>query len=417
MARQANVVPFRHTLPARPSRSNRVALTSKRVADATPDIGPEGQPKRTRIADDTVRGLSLSISSRGAKSWVARGRLGKGRDRPVIDINLGPVDAVPLSEARERARTILVRLRAGEDPRQEAAEDITVRELVETFIDHQRNRGVVSILRIDDYLGRATRRLGAMPAGMVSRAQWAAGIAAIERRSGPEAARSARAHVKSMLRWADDQGLVENSPGLRLSTPDPSKRVMAARRARAEARWTLRRRDWSVFWAAAGSASDPIFAALLRALMLTGLRKSEAATAFWSDVDDGTWTVPGTRRKNGMNHRVHVGPLLRQVLDTLPGGSSSQLVFPGRGDRPISGWTQRIAPVSAVLRQPVSLHGLRRGYRTELAELGADVDLAERMIGHSRDRLVATYDRSDRWNERVALQHRFEAAVTEAVDG
>ena len=70
-----NVVPFPEPKPRR-HRAERIALTTKRIAD----ILPTG--KRQRIPDATVPGLHLVVTPAGAKSFVVRGRLGRGGDAP-----------------------------------------------------------------------------------------------------------------------------------------------------------------------------------------------------------------------------------------------------------------------------------------------------------------------------------------------
>ena len=415
MTEPTNVVPLRPR-PAPKSRSARLTLTAKRIADLKPGVDTRGRPARSRLADASVPGLWLNCSAAGAKSFLVRGRIGSGRNAPVVDIRLGDAAVLPLHEARAEAAALLVRMRGGEDPRRNGERDITVDNLIDRFVERQESRGVATVGGIEHYLRRTVERFAATPAADVTKAEWAAAIAKIERASGPEAGRAARIYVKAMMRWADEAGLVENSPALRLQAPRLSKAAAAEKRARAQSRWTLRREDWPAFWKVTGTLGDGVFAGYLRALMLTGLRRSEASSSVWSDIGDDVWLIPGTRRKNGLDHVVPVGPLLRRVLEGLPGGGPGQLVFPGRGG-PITGWSKRIEAVQEAMGQPVALHGLRRGYRTALTELGGDHDLAELMVGHARRGLAGTYDVSQRLEERRAMQYRLEAATADAVDG
>src|SRR5262249_57592912 len=58
-------------------------------------------------------------------------------------------------------------------------------------------------------------------------------------------------------------------------------------------------------WRAAGEAPLP-YGAIVRLLMLTGQRREEVAGMTWAELSEdlATWTIPGTRTKNGIPHLV-----------------------------------------------------------------------------------------------------------------
>ena len=70
--------------------------------------------------------------------------------------------------------------------------------------------------------------------------------------------------------------------------------------------------ELAAIWAADEDGTD--FGLILRLLLWTGARRSEVGGMRWSELADGTWTVPGTRTKN---HRPLVLPLPRQALAAL----------------------------------------------------------------------------------------------------
>ena len=164
-------------------------------------------------------------------------------------------------------------------------------------------------------------------------------------------------------------------------------------------------------WRAAGAARDPSFATYLRLLLLTGLRRGELAGARWADIDLAarTLAIPSERRKSGEPHTVYLGPLSAELLQALP--KQSDLLFPGRSGSEMSGWTRRLAPVREALGEALEPHGLRRGYRTLLGELGVPEDVSERAIGHARPTLLGLYDRGELRARRVEAQLRLEAHV------
>ncbi len=402
-------------------RAERIALTTKRVEDAKPtsSIDADGNPvlKRRRIADKTVVGMFLVVQPSGAKSYVARGRIGKGRTRPMIDYTIGSTDAVSLSDARKEAQRVLGLMRAGIDPRQKNENgEASVADVLEGFLGYHRKRRTRSIDKIERSLRRVTLNVGQQPAHMVSKARWSQAVDRVYEKHGLSAAQSSAQWLRGMAKWADETGLAENMPARKVVSPSLSDTETNALNAkRAASLWTLRSTDWRKFWDGTSELANDTWTAYLRAVALTGLRRGEASLARWShtDLDTKTWTVPGSNTKSGRDHWVHIGPLLEQVLTELP--RSHELLFPGRNGRVMSGWSKRIPKTQKVTGLPLQLHGLRRGYRTALAELGVSQDVAERMIAHVPPDLVTRYDVSGLENLRREAQERLEAAWMEVV--
>src|SRR5512133_993760 len=83
-------------------------LTDKGIAALKPVLG-----KRITVFDAVVAGFAVRVTERGAKSFVRITRF-QGRQRWVT---LGPVGAIRLAEAREKAREPLLMVRlGGRDP-------------------------------------------------------------------------------------------------------------------------------------------------------------------------------------------------------------------------------------------------------------------------------------------------------------
>ena len=115
--------------------------------------------------------------------------------------------------------------------------------------------------------------------------------------------------------------------------------------------------------------------------------------------------------KAGRAHRVPLPAEALALLDGLP-RLTGGLVFPGRGGKPMSGWTKRVA----ALREATAaagmggwrLHDLRRTVRTGLGRLGVEPQIAELLLNHAiGDELAATYDRGDYWQRRAEAAARW----------
>ena len=133
----------------------------------------------------------------------------------------------------------------------------------------------------------------------------------------------------------------------------------------------------------------------------------------WSEVDGATWTIPPERAKNRIENRVPLGPMALETLEQAKVFSTAgcDFVFPSsyKTDHALS----RAAMGKAINRHWSEMgietaftpHDLRRTVRTGLAALGVSDVVAERVLGHKLQGLLAVYNRHSYDQEkRQALQ-------------
>jgi integrase len=128
-------------------------------------------------------------------------------------------------------------------------------------------------------------------------------------------------------------------------------------------------------------------AELVRFMLATGLRRSEASALRWEDIREGIITVKGKGNKE------------RQV--PIPG--KLLLHIGGKWQGPITGRIFKVSPgrIWHILRQaafeagipPLSPHDLRRTYATRLLGSGVDLATVQRLMGHSSPTTTAGYDK------------------------
>jgi integrase len=126
--------------------------------------------------------------------------------------------------------------------------------------------------------------------------------------------------------------------------------------------------------------------------------------------------IPATETKNGHAHEVPIPSSLLAILQWLPRYATTDLIFPGRAARVMSGWSKRLRPVQRALAvagvEPVTFHDLRRTARSWWTRLGATTETAELMLNHrARNVLVGIYDRDGRWAERINAAEMWVAKV------
>ena len=216
-----------------------------------------------------------------------------------------------------------------------------------------------------------------------------------------------------LLNWCANEGLIVASPLAGYRNPRRSRSQILEPPGRALEDWEL-----PILWRCFDAAGDPVFAAYLRALLLSGQRRTETALMAWPNIDleAGVWTSPAAVAKSARAHRVPIAPELREVMLSVSRLVGSDLVFPGRGGVPMSGFSKRLRPVYAKAREeglaPWTLHDLRRTVRTGLGALKILPHVAELVLNHALSgELAKIYDRGDYWPERVEAATRWAAHV------
>lgn len=348
--------------------------------------------------------LFLVVAPRGSKSWVQRLTV-RGRRR---DIGLGGYPLVTLAEAREQAEDNRRIARKGGDPLEarRKAETPTFREAAKRTFEANRPRW-----RNDKHAASWMQTLEryAMPAlGHLT-------VDAIDREAvlgvltpiwgeKPETARRVRQRVRTVLQWAVAHGFMDtNSAGEPIDGALP-------RMPRGKAHY--RALPHAVVGAAVSTieSSGASIAAkgALAFLILTAARSGEVRGATWSEVDvrRGTWTVPASRMKAGVEHRVPLSAAAREVLERvrkLSGGEG--LVFPSplRRGQPLSDMALTKVLRDCGLADRATVHGFRSSFRDWAADCGEPRELAEAALAHVVGGVEGSYFRSDLFDRRRAL--------------
>jgi integrase len=157
-------------------------------------------------------------------------------------------------------------------------------------------------------------------------------------------------------------------------------------------------------WKVSGEMNDP-FAALIRFLLLTGARRTEASAMPWSEIKDGVWTLPRERNKIGKELVRPLSQAAKAVLDGVPKIEGCNYVF-SYGRAPLTGYSKLKrkfdAAVLGELRkedpkaEPLenwTLHDLRRTARSLMSGAEVPERHAEQCLGHIIGGVQGIYDR------------------------
>jgi integrase len=362
--------------------------------------------KRQRYskADTDQRGLHHRVTPNGIRSlWaVERDQYGKQ-----IWTLLGHWPEMKLEDARERAREIIGRIKAGKpaiEPKAPAPDTLAA------VADGWLQRYVVAKgLRSEKDIRRRLRnfvvpKLGTREFASIGRRDFAMLLDYIEDHHGTRQANQTLGDLRLMAGWyagRDDNYRVPFIKGMRRGTEVSRDRV-------------LNDDELRTIWRAADDGSR--FGAIIRLALLTGQRRSKLVSMKWADIRDGVWHVPSEGREKKAGGALMLPKLAMEIIEAQGQlESNSRWIFPGyRGRNHITGvamlkgaFDKRLAALGwdKIVRKdekgrPIepgwTLHDLRRTCRSLMSrkETGITRDAAERVLGHViGSKVERTYDR------------------------
>ena len=390
-------------------QESRVNLTAGRV-DAF--ICPADKSQAFLWDTDTPT-LALRASPTGRKTYVFESRL-KGS---TIRISIGTLADWPIKQARTRAQELKRLIDAGTDPRElERQQDadkaakvaaaiaqsqaatiasVTVGEVWATYLAERRPHW--GDLHYADHIrfikaggvpaNRGTRGRGVTIAGPLYPlmtlplrdldAPTIEAWAAHEAKTRPSAARLAWRQLKVFLGWCSEQPAYA---GL-LPAKNPAK-TTRSREALGKAgvkQDALMREQLTVWFEAVQRISNPVTAAYLQTLLLTGARPGEVLALRWDEINT-KWRGLTIRDKVEGERVIPLTPYVAHLISALP--RRNEFVFSGAAGAMSKPHKPHATACAVAGIDGLSLHGLRRSFKslTEWLEIPAGV--VAQIMGH-----------------------------------
>ncbi len=380
---------------------------NKRVIDAATKPA-NGQ---TFLWDGELRGFGLRILSSGVKTFVLQYRNAEGRSRRIA---LGRYGVLTVEQARDEARIKLGEITLGKDPAQErsdAKQSITVAELCDWFLDEakagrllgRRRRPIkASTLVMDEsrikthikpLLGTRQVRALKLPDIEKMQADIAAGKTATPRKDGrggtttggPGAAGRTASTIRNIFAHAVRLGMIEHNPAVGV-------RVLATKRKDRRLSADEIKRLGAALRAANADGEHPVALAVIRFLLLTGFRISEAQglRREWLNVEGGLVQFPDT--KSDAQARA-LGSVAAKFAAQQPQLKNCPYIFPsdiGNGH-----YTAAEACLARVCRTAklnnVTPHTLRHTFGSVAGDLGFSELTIAALLGHSARTVTQAY--------------------------
>jgi integrase len=393
-------------------QTNRVNLTAGRVdAFTCPD-----DKAQAFLWDTDTPTLALRTTPTGRKTYVFEARL----NGATVRINIGTLADWPIKQARTKAQGLKMLVDAGTDPRElerdkqaaavekkaatiaktEAAKvaALTVGEVWAVYIEERRPHW--GDLHLRDHIDKA--KAGGLPSGrrgggkeltkpgplaalmplalkdlnQTTIEAWAAN----EGKTRASSARLAWRLLTVFLTWCGEQS--EYADLLPAKNPAKTKKARESLGKAGTKSDVLQREQLAVWFAAVQQLQNPVIAACLQMMLLTGARPGEVLGLRWEDINT-QWKGIQIKDKVEGTREIPATPYMLHLLAALP--RRNEWVFPsatsasGCLTEPNNPHTR--ACKSAGL-EGLTLHGLRRSFSSLTEWLEVPAGVVAQIQGH-----------------------------------
>ena len=391
---------------------NRVRLTAGRVDAFTCPAGKS----QAFLWDTEAPALALRVTPTGRKTYVFESRL----NGATLRLSIGTAADWPLEKARGEAQRLKVLVDSGQDPRElerqqqaaQAAERaaavakvkadkvaaVTVGEVWADYLE--KRRPFWGDLHYRDHIDKA--KAGGLPSGrrgggkqltkpgplaalmplalkdldQATIERWAAD----EGKTRPSSARLAWRLLTVFLTWCAEQP--EYAALLPDKNPAKTKKAREALGKAGTKSDVLQREQLAAWFAAVQQIQNPVIAACLQMMLLTGARPGEVLALRWEDVNT-QWKGISIRDKVEGTREIPATPYMLHLLAALPRRNewvfSSPTSASGCLTEPNNPHTRACAAAGL---EGLTLHGLRRSFASLTEWLEVPAGVVAQIQGH-----------------------------------
>jgi len=358
--------------------------------------------------DAKVKGLSLRVSGKGHKSFFTRGRV---NNRAII-VNFGTYPNMTIQQARDKAREALNLISQDIDPNKRDKENklnkITLKQVLDDYIT---SRGTnLKANTTKNYISTFNGYLkdwGKKEILSISRDMVEKRHRKITQQS-PTRANTTMRLLRALFNYA--MGEYEDAKGEPIVLHNPTKILSHIKAWNREKRvqTIIKPYDLKAWWEAVHELpshelntkfihgtnhKQPNHSETARdffiLVLMTGLRRREASTLEWSNIDfkDNSFTIENTK-----NHETHTLPLTGFLIDLLSNRKAqtdSTFVFEGNDpSKPMNDPKKQVAKVRKISKVYFNIHDLRRTFITIAESLDTPAYALKQLINHKDARDV-----------------------------
>jgi integrase len=369
---------------------------------------PEGVTDKIFFDDELPR-FGVRVRAGGSRTWLVQYAIG-GKERK---LPLGRVTALDPSKARSLAKDVLARVRLGEDPlalKREAharASETLGAQLLRYLAFKQASLRPRSYAQVERHLTVHAKPLHNRPLASLAsdRRGVAIVLAKVAEASGPVEANMVRSSLSACCRWLMGEGLLDGNP---IIATNKAAQNGARKRVLSDAEL---KRVWT-------ELDDDRYGAIVKLLVLTGLRREEIGGLRWDEIDLDRELIhlPAERCKNKRPHDQPLSSAAFAIIAALPREGDKVFAAFGSWGRAKERLDRKLGNAVA----PWRLHDLRRLVSTTMHDkLGIQPHIVEHILGHvgHQSGTAGVYNKADYLDERRRALEKWADYVEGIVTG
>ncbi len=348
--------------------------------------------------DTKLAGFVLRIQSSGKKMYAVCRKV-RGTQRNTT-VTIGEHGAVTTEQARKKAIEILAEMSNGINPNEqrkaqvekettarkekrseELANSITLKVALEDYLrvrDLKESTQYIYRICIEHYLSDWLELpLTEITPEMIEQRHLKLSEFKAQANNSMRVLRAVLTYASVAYKRADGKPLLSENPVRRLSQTRAWNRVPRRQTV-------IKSHRLSSWYSAVSSVRNPVVKDYLLLVLFTGLRKTEAASLSWNNIDMTGKTLTVLDTKNRQDHMLPLSDFLYELLLRRWGnGQKGEFVFPGESGRSyLKDCDMHIKKVSEDAGAAFTLHDLRRTFLTVAEQLDIPYYALKRLANH-----------------------------------
>jgi len=341
--------------------------------------------KRKYIYDTELPGFGAHVGTK-AISFFIQYRHGYGRKSKVRRTNIGRFGPLTVEQARNKAQQLLAKVVQGEDVAQKRQKELPVPTFSSLWTLYVAARPDLKGLTTDEnrFKKHLKPRFGEMLPTELKPAHVDRLRLSMQETHKPGTVKNTLELLRRLVNFGVKQQLFP-----------PLGFVIQLPRVDNVKTEDLTSAQLKRLWKAIEESDDIQAANMMRMVLYTGMRRGELFRLQWDHIDEERGFIRLVDPKGGIESKVPLNGVAKDLLASHPRLAPSQFVFPGRGGRKRVDITKQVNKIKNSARLPRgfrALHGLRHVYASMLASSGAvDMYTLQKLLTHKSPNMTQRY--------------------------